>query len=224
MKKYYYIYKITFLKGRMKGKYYIGKRIGHKSDMINDGYFGSGNMCIRYCKKYPPVIGETIAKEILEVCDSKEELAECEKKWIGDLWETDENCVNLKRGGEGGCGVSYWKGKQLSKGHKLKISKSEKGKKLSDETRKKIGIASTGRKNIVSDITRKKMSESKIGRKHTEETKQKMRESHKGNKASLHYKWVNNNIEHKCIKPELLEQYLSEGWVLGRLPNKRKAA
>ena len=189
MKKYYYIYKITFLKGRMKGKYYIGKRIGHKSDMINDGYFGSGNMCIRYCKKYPPVIGETVTKEILEVCDSKEELAEREKKWIGDLWETDENCVNLKRGGEGGW--DFCKGTKYSDEHRRKISDSLKGIKRTPEQNKWNSERQKGEKHPMygkhlSNETKKKISESNKGKHkhwegkhHNQETKQKMSEARK---------------------------------------------
>ena len=189
MKKYYYIYKITFLKGSLKGKYYIGKHIGNNPDLVNDGYFGSGNMCIRYCKKYPPVIGETIAKEILEVCDSKEELAECEKKWIGDLWETDENCVNLKRGGEGGW--DFCKGTKYSDEHRRKISDSLKGIKRTPEQNKWNSERQKGEKHPMygkhlSNETKKKISESNKGKHkhwegkhHNQETKQKMSEARK---------------------------------------------
>ena len=283
MKKYYYIYKITFLKGKLKGKYYIGKKVGYKPDIINDGYFGSGIVCTRYYKKYPPVIGETITKEILDVCESKEQLAECEKKWIGDLWETDDLCVNMKSGGEGGW--DFCKGKSMPAEQRRKISESNKGKimpPVSLETRKRLSVALTGKHH--SQETKQKISESNkgkhlhwTGKHHSQETKQKMSESqknkifseehrkhisesHKGkttwikgkkhtlearkkmsiakkgkshksptqetkNKISVAQKgnkWINNGIQNKNVRPELLEQYLSEGWQIGML--RKKAA
>ena len=264
MNKYYYIYKITFLKGSLKGKYYIGKKVGHKSDMINDGYFGSGHMTYNYYKKYPPVIGETITKEILEVCDGKEELAECEKKWIGDLWETDENCVNLKRGGEGGWGPSYWKGKHRSEETKKKLSeanKGKKGRKHTDETKHKLSEVNTGKHRSeeakrkmseahkgkssgmkgkkMSEETKKKLSEVNTGKhlsdevksriskklkgiKRSDETKRKLSELHKSKKVG--FIWINNGIQSKLLNPELIEQYLSEGWQLGRIKKAAKQA
>ena len=233
MKKYYYIYKITFLKGRLKGKYYIGKHIGNKSNMINDGYFGSGHMTYNYYKKYPPVVGETITKEILEVCESKEQLAECEKKWIGDLWETDDLCVNMKSGGEGGSGFRSKKtirkisksniGKKRSEETKKKISEAHKGKKrkpFSEERKHKLSLIHKGKK--MSDVARIHMSEAHKGKKLSEEHRRKIGISSIGNTASKGYRWINNSIEQKCIKPELLEQYLSEGWQIGML--RKKAA
>ena len=178
MKRYYYIYKITFLKGKLKGKYYIGKKVGHKSDMINDGYFGSGKICNDYYKKYSAIIGETITKEILEECYSKEQLAEREKFWIGDLWNTDEMCVNMRSGGVGGCGKHSEETKQkmsesaknkkpCSKETRIKLSELHKGKKFSEEHKRKISEAKKGRKHGMS------------GKHHNQETKQKMSEARK---------------------------------------------
>ena len=204
MKKYYYIYKITFLKGKLKGKYYIGMHIGKNPDLVNDGYFGSGSVCKRYYKKYPPVVGETITKEILEVCESKEQLAECEKKWIGDLWETDDLCVNMKSGGDGGW--DFCKGKPMSKEHRRKISEANKGKILPP----------------VSQETRKKISNSVKGRKRKEETKILMSTLAKNRKQTLNHKWINNGVKNKCVKVEHLDQYLSNGWQQGMLTKGRK--
>ena len=259
-KKYYYIYKITFLCGKLKGKYYIGKKVGYKSDMVNDGYFGSGIVCTKYYKKYPPVIGETVIKEILEVCTNNEHLAECEKKWIGDLWETDENCVNLKSGGVGGW--DFCKGKSMPAEQRRKISESNKGKivpPVSQETRKRLSVALTGKHHsketkqkisesnkgkILSNEHKKRLSESHKGKttwkgkKHTQESRKKMSIAKKGkshksptqetkNKISAAQKgnkWINNGIQNKNVRPELLDQYLSEGWQLGRIKKAAKLA
>lgn len=221
MKKYYYIYKITFLKGKLKGKYYIGKHIGNNPDLVNDGYFGSGKFCTDYYQKYSAILNKTIVKDILEVCESKEQLAECEKKWIGDLYKTDEKCVNMKLGGEGGWGLSResiikrsitQKGKKLSEEHRRKLSESQKGKKrkpLSEETKRKIGEASKGRK--ASEETRRKLSEAHIGKPLSEERKNHLSEHYKKTK------WMNNGILCKRIHINNIEEYLSNGWVIGRL-------
>ena len=39
----HYIYKITFLKGNPKGRYYYGKRTYRGKNILNDKYHGSGN-------------------------------------------------------------------------------------------------------------------------------------------------------------------------------------
>jgi group I intron endonuclease len=55
--------------------------------------------------------------------------------------------------------------------------------KLSEESKRKIGIASA--KKIVSEETRMKISEAGKGRKHTEETKQKMSETSRERKVNV---------------------------------------
>ena len=67
--------------------------------------------------------------------------------------------------------------------YSLKRTEALKGRKLSEETKRKISEAKKGRvawnkglKNIYSEEMRRKMSESHKGHKHTEESKRKMRE------------------------------------------------
>ena len=50
-----------------------------------------------------------------------------------------------------------------------------------------------------------------FGKTHSEESSKKISESGNGRK------WVNNGITSVTAKGEILEKYLSEGWVLGRL-------
>jgi hypothetical protein len=159
--KHYYIYKITFLCGNLAGCYYIGKHITSKN-IENDNYFGSGVIPQSYYKKYPPIIGKTIQKEILEICNSKEELADKEKVWINDLYFTDDKCVNQKAGGDGGWISRY-------------------GFKHSEETKSKMRKPKT-------DEFKRKLSESKKGKKRgpmSEEQKEKIRNSMKGKNAGV---------------------------------------
>ena len=80
------------------------------------------------------------------------------------------------------------KGKKRSEETKKKLSEAMKGKKLSEKTKKKMSEA---KKNI-SEETKKKMSEANKGKpawnkgkKMSEETKKKMSEAKKGNKNAL---------------------------------------
>lgn len=94
--KFYYTYKIVLLKGSLAGKYYYGQ---HSTDDIRDHYAGSGKILQKYYKKYRAVEGVTYTKEILKFYNGPEELNQAENILIGDLWKTDPNCLNLKKGG-----------------------------------------------------------------------------------------------------------------------------
>jgi hypothetical protein len=92
-----------------------------------------------------------------------------------------------------------------------------KGKKLSEETKQKIGKASLGNTSMLgrthSEETKQKMSEAKLGntsmlgKKHSEETKQKMSE------AKLGRTHITNGTEIKTINPN---EELPIGWRYGR--------
>ena len=67
------------------------------------------------------------------------------------------------------------RGRKFSDDHRRKISEANKGKSVkpvSDETRRKISESGKGR--VVSDETRRKISESNKGKHHTKETKEKL--------------------------------------------------
>lgn len=102
--KFHYIYKITCLCGNLKDHYYIGKHSTIKDDPIDDNYYGGGVIINKYYEKYPPVLGVTITKEIIEFNSSVEENKVREEEVIGDKWLTDPLCLNRKKGGEGGNG------------------------------------------------------------------------------------------------------------------------
>ena len=64
--------------------------------------------------------------------------------------------------------MGYWKGKKHSEETRKKISKSSKGMKFSEEHRKKLSKSATGR--IMSEESIKKTSAANTGRKDSEET------------------------------------------------------
>lgn len=120
-KAYHYLYKIISL---IPGKpyYYFGK---HSTDNIEDSYFGSGTRLIATLKKYGK---ENFKKEILGFYLTDEELCKAEKDLIGNLYETDHWCLNLKEGGTSGF---------VSDEVRQKMSEIKKGKPQSPETIKK---------------------------------------------------------------------------------------
>lgn len=82
---------------------------------------------------------------------------------------------------------------------KQKISKTNKGRKHSEETKKKMSLSQSGERNGM------------YGKHASLETRQKMSESRFGRK------WINNRSENKFVKSEEVQYYLSQGWKLGKL-------
>ena len=149
----YYIYRIT---NKANGKTYIGQ---HKYKKLNDSYMGSGVLIKKAIKKYGI---ENFKKEILysriqykETADDMEKFAIAKERALGKAE------YNIADGGQGGN-----LGEEVNK----KISEAKKGKKrppISEETRKKMSVASSGR--LHSEETKKKISKSNKGKKRSEE-------------------------------------------------------
>lgn len=159
----YYIYKTTCL---ITNRYYIGM---HRTTNENDGYFGSGNLLKRSIAKYGK---ENHIKEILEYCNSKEELCKREAEIVNTELLKDELCLNMMTGGMGGATMT---GKKCSLEVIEKLRKANTGKKLSEETKKKISI-----KVSLSLIGNKRAKNSKgwVGKKHRDDSKILMRDNH----------------------------------------------
>lgn len=87
-----------------------------------------------------------------------------------------------------------------------KASEARRGRKLSEETRKRMSAAR--------QRDREKIRQSLLGKKHTEETKQKMRKPKKfGEKPNLKKTiWVNDGQQNKRIVGEI-----PDGWNAGRI-------
>lgn len=193
------IYKTTNL---INKKFYVGKDTHN-----NPNYYGSGKRLKLAIQKYGL---ENFKKEIIEVCDTLEELNTREKFWIKELNAINEG-YNISLGGDGGDTISNNPrkkeiGKKISESNKgrsigktnsketrEKISKALKGKFLgnknpnygknhTDEAKDKIRKKALGR--VVSDETRKKLSIKNKGKKGfvwTDEMRQKLSESRKNN-------------------------------------------
>lgn len=84
------IYKITNL---INGKIYIGKDENNRKN-----YFGSGKIIKLAIKKYGK---ENFKKEILQECDTRENIIFAEQWWIWHLNSKYPNGYNIANGGEG---------------------------------------------------------------------------------------------------------------------------
>jgi len=128
------IYKIT---NNINGKIYVGKNATN-----NPLYFGSGIILRSAIKKYKK---KNFKKEILEYCNSNNQLNEREIYWIKMLNSTDKNIgYNISAGGNGSNDVNLY--------HKLPSEIKDKIRSavaLSNKTREKsIGIDNFGYKQI----------------------------------------------------------------------------
>lgn len=176
--KYYFIYSIT---NNINLKEYVGF---HATNDLNDGYMGSGIAINRAYKKYGK---GNFGKRILEFCD-KNNWSDREKYWINEL-NTYNKGYNLSKGGEGSAGI------KLSDKAKQKISKSRKGKKISTQSKIKIGLKLSGRKTWNAGVkgwaskeTSKMISKAHIGKPKSEEHRKNISEKLKINNPSKNLK------------------------------------
>lgn len=106
----------------INGKKYIGQ-----DSKNNPNYLGSGDFLKKAIQKYGK---ENFKKEIIEYCDSLEELNEREIYWLNYYNVSNDslfyNCININRGSR--------KGRKVSFESKIKMSNAKKGIKHSLES------------------------------------------------------------------------------------------
>lgn len=160
----------------VNGKRYIGKKSSPEQDM---NYLGSGKLIKRAIKKYGK---ENFKCEVLEWCETEEELNNMEKYYIKAFnAQEDPMFYNISAGGDWGNitkGMTkeeyeQWKEKINPKGRhhseetKKKMSEIRKGIIFSEETIEKMKINNAGEKNP------------HYGKKQTEKHKEAMKKLYK---------------------------------------------
>ena len=232
---YYFIYKTT---NKINGKYYIGM---NKTKNIDDGYLGSGKYFRDALKKYGE---ENFEREILEYCNSDEEMHNAEARYITEDIVNDKNSYNLKLGGEGGwdyC-TKRLKEKRLDEDFRkscvLKLKKYYSNISYEDKLKRMKNLI-IGRllfkdklendpvfKEHHSEILRK--AQLKYLEKKTGKTKEQ-RDLEKISKKDKRYSgiknsqfgtcWISNTLIKKTIKikKEFLFDYIMEGWIKKRI-------
>lgn len=183
-----YIYVTTNL---IDGKYYIGQ---HKSDDLNDSYFGSGKYLQRAIKRHGK---ENFKKEILAICDNQEQLNDREIWFIEHAKaKAKHGNYNIADGGENPPIYSgenhYMWGKKLPEHIKQAISKANTGRvstqrnvPLSEETKRKISESLKGlpawNDGLTSEVDKRVLSgesHPQFGIPLSEERKEKIRQHH----------------------------------------------
>lgn len=175
------------------GKKYIGQ---HRSNIFDKSYFGSGILINKAIEKYGR---ENFKCEILKECYSDEELNLSEKEFVEkfDASNSDE-FYNIARGGLGHTCDPWNKGKHGTVSEKS-LETWKKCQHLPASEKQKKTLAEI-RKNIsVSEETREKLS-----------------------KAQKDKICINNGEINKYINKESLDEFLSNGWVIGMITTNRK--
>lgn len=160
----YIIYQTTNI---LNGKIYIGK---HACNCKRCYYFGSGKALLNSIKLYGK---KNFKKEILFEFDNEADMNNKEVEIVNSNFVTRSDTYNLGLGGEGG---SHFKERIHSKETKMKISLSLLGHKQNKETRNMLSEMQIGiPKPYISDALRgkkkseehkRKISESLKGRKY----------------------------------------------------------
>lgn len=197
--KYFYTYKTTLLKGKLKNYYYFGQ---HTTSDLNDSYCGSGVLIRDYMKKYGAKKNVTYKKEIIQFYNNLDDLNKAEAELIGDKYKTDPMCLNLIAGGNQ-CGVSIETQQKLKE--KRKGRKPALGHKCSEEHKQKIREKNLGHKNYMHH--------------QPEEARQKIKEKNTGENNGnygIHWCWIHLNNINKKVYPEYLNYWLDDGWELGQ--------
>lgn len=199
-KKYHFIYKTIC---KITGKYYIGM---HSSDSLDDGYLGSGKILGYSRHKYGD---ENHTREILEYCETREQLKFREKEIVNEDLLKDPLNINLKYGGEGGwdhiSSISHRPGNTVMQASLTREQRCLRSKK-SANTRKNRGY----RPNKTKGFT---------GKKHSKVTILKMKQSHIGlqngeKNSQFGTIWINDGKINKKIKNT---ESIFEPWKKGRI-------
>lgn len=180
---YGYIYLTQNLTNNRK---YIGQRKWNTFENISeDKYLGSGIILKQAIQKY----GEgNFKKQILCICDTKEELCSMEKKYIQETNAINsDDYYNIHEGGNGGNTRAGYTTEEME-AFKLKMKTVRKNYTHSVETRKKISEAGLKRPNHMKLPKYRKMFSEKFkgennpmfGRKLSDEQIQKLKDSHNG--------------------------------------------
>lgn len=158
----------------VNGKIYVGvhKVANTKQSRI---YLGSGGAIKKAIEKYGR---ESFVRTTLAEFSCAEEVYAAEAELVTIEFVKRLDTYNMRTGGMGG--VGYIRSEET----RAKISAANKGKVVSEETRKKIGNVSRGNKysvgRVLSDETKAKISAKAKGRVVSEETRIKISAGGKG--------------------------------------------
>lgn len=177
---FFLVYKTT---NKINGKCYVGS---HKTENLDDGYFGSGKYLLRAIEKHGI---DNFVREILFQFDNPKDMYAKEAEIVNEDFLMNENTYNLKVGGFGGFDYINKNAGMNNSGHteesrkKTNAATSTRLKKKYSTRSGKIEIKKLSKS---AEIVRKRKypSGTFFGRVHSEETKRKISEARKRSIAS----------------------------------------
>ena len=209
-KKIHYLYKTTCL---ITQNYYIGI---HSTLNIDDGYMGSGKRLRRSIRKYGV---KNHKKEILQFYPNRESLIESEKSVVNLSLLSDNKCMNLKEGGEGGFVDGEHRKKFIEGSKKTRYLGNEKLKWLASNDNEWV---EKHKEKIINGLKKINFNHNTFsGKKHTAETKNKIGKKNKGNGVGINNSqygtcWITKDGLNKKVKKSDLNSFLEIGWKSGR--------
>lgn len=170
----------------LNGHFYYGV---HSTNDLEDGYMGSGKRLHYAYKKYGI---ENFTKEILKFFDTAKEAYEYEAKIVNESLVNDDNCYNIQQGGRTFSTKNCIVVKYKNTAEFFVVSKDEynKNKNLYDTNWS--------------------------GRHHKQSSKDKIRQSMKKTNSTGKRTWINKDGVVKYLLNKYLQEYLDNGWELGR--------
>lgn len=185
----------------VNNKIYIGK---HSTNILDDGYLGSGDLILAAIKKYGK---ENFIREILFIFQTEKDALDKEEELVTENFVSRDDNYNIALGGG-----NPTRGRKLSDETRRKMSNSKKGVSRSEELKKIMSEVNKGYRNpmfgkLVSEETRKKLSKASSGRRHTEETKMKIRLAKSGENHHFFGKKYTNEEKEKISKNRIKKTY-----------------
>lgn len=229
---YGYIYKYTFLP---TNGWYIGKHKYTKGFELDEAYWGSGVKWRKLISRYNPLEWPNLIKrEIIEWCETEEELNRREIYWVAEL-DACRLGLNLASGGEGGWDYVNSISSRDEKSRNGKLGGTAVSKKLKDDPifARNFGlkISSGIKQSETFHKAMKKLAEVRketgvfvgennpmYGHIYTDETRKKMSDSHLGEKNSQYgTHWMKKEgCKPIKVKDDEIDYYKSLGYVRGR--------
>lgn len=214
------VYKTTVEVGSEK-YYYIGK---HSTDVLEDGYLGSGVRFRRFLRDHPD---SKIVREILSIHPTVEEALQEEERVVTLGMLRDPYCLNSIKGGgtfdttgrvysqeERERQSQRLKGHRVSEKQKQVISQLFKGRR--SPTKGKVWVSLGEERHLVDPQEVFRWEEAGYVKGLPKVTGQKALEFHKNSV------WVHLGQDSKLIRKEELDKYIGEGYKQGRAIGKGK--
>jgi group I intron endonuclease len=221
-----YVYKITNL---INGKIYVGQR--KRNYLGDENYLGSGKLIMNSVKKNGK---ENFRKEIICECCNQEEMNKMETFWIQELKAHDRNIgYNISKTNFGGDIFTNNPEKEKIREKKILSYKNKSFEELLIIRLKKI--ETYNKKSLTDKLDRNQRISENLkghvgawkGKNHTDEYKKNMSIScSKGQQAGPNnpmfgkkFKWMHKNDVRKHVLYDDVENFLKNGWILGRGKN-----